>query len=147
MQVEGITPIMNVSDIGQSLLWFERLGWSRRWTYNDGGSIKDAADGDEHGPANFCAVGSGKYEIFLCRDGQGGRGGAPPKCLGDETRGVWMSLWLESPAAVDAAYREAVDAGALVGVPPEDMPWGVREFLLVHPDGHTFRVGAGLGEE
>jgi len=27
-------------------------------------------------------------------------------------------------------------------MPPTDEPWGVREFHLRHPDGHTFRVGA-----
>ena len=30
--------------------------------------------------------------------------------------------------------------------PPTNEPWGVREFHLRHPDGHTFRVSAGLGE-
>lgn len=56
-----------------------------------------------------------------------------------------MTLWLESPAAVTAAYEEAVKAGATVGDPPQDMPWNVREFFLRHPDGHTFRVSAGTG--
>jgi hypothetical protein len=26
---------------------------------------------------------------------------------------------------------------------PLKSPWGVREFHLVHPDGHTFRVSCG----
>jgi hypothetical protein len=30
---------------------------------------------------------------------------------------------------------------------PTDEPWNVREFHLRHPDGHTFRVSAGLEEE
>jgi hypothetical protein len=27
---------------------------------------------------------------------------------------------------------------------PTDEPWGVREFHLRHPDGHTFQVSSGL---
>lgn len=29
--------------------------------------------------------------------------------------------------------------------PPTDEPWGMREFHLVHPDRHTFRVSAESG--
>jgi hypothetical protein len=29
-----------------------------------------------------------------------------------------------------------------VTMPPLDMPWGIREFHLRHPDGHTFRIGS-----
>jgi hypothetical protein len=31
--------------------------------------------------------------------------------------------------------------------PPTNEVWGVREFHLRHPDGHTFRVSAGTREE
>ena len=40
----------------------------------------------------------------------------------------------------------AVAQGLIVTWPPTDEPWGVREFHLRHPDGHMFRVSAGLGE-
>jgi len=65
----------------------------------------------------------------------------------DETGGVWMSWWLESPAAVDDAYKLALEHGMTVTMPPTDEPWNVREFHLRHTDGHTFRVSAGLEEE
>lgn len=58
-----------------------------------------------------------------------------------------MSWWLESPAAVDEAYKLAIEKGCTVTMPPTDEPWNVREFHLRHPDGHTFRVSAGLGED
>ena len=57
-----------------------------------------------------------------------------------------MSWWLPSPADVDAAHALALHHGMTVTWPPTDEPWGVREFHLRHPDGHTFRVGAGLHE-
>jgi catechol 2,3-dioxygenase-like lactoylglutathione lyase family enzyme len=61
----------------------------------------------------------------------------------DETGGVWMNWFLGSPAEVAAAHGLALRHGMTVTHPPTDEPWGVREFYLRHPDGHTFRVGAG----
>jgi hypothetical protein len=34
--------------------------------------------------------------------------------------------------------------GLDIAWPPPSEPWGVREFNLRHPDGHTFRVSSGL---
>ena len=71
------------------------------------------------------------------------RGGKPARFDGDDDQGaVWMSVWLPSPADVDAAHQLAVGLGVTVLWPPTDEPWGVREFHLRHPDGHTFRVSA-----
>ena len=70
-----------------------------------------------------------------------------PKFTGDdESGGVWMSWFLASPADVDAAHALAVQHGMTITMPPTNEPWNVREFHLRHPDGHTFRVGAGTGE-
>jgi len=134
MKVQGLTPILNVSNIKESFAWFTKLGWEKVWDWGE--------------PPSFGAVGSGKSQIFLCQNCQGSRGGPTPQFVGDdETGGVWMSWWLESPAEVDAAYQLALKQGATVTMPPNDEPWSVREFHLRHPDGHTFRVGAGLEEE
>ena len=90
---------------------------------------------------------SEKAEIFLCRGAQGSRGTIMPKFPGnDETDGVWMSWWMKSPAEVDALHATALSLGYMVTYPPTDEPWGVREFHLRHPDGHMFRVSAGIGE-
>ena len=134
MKVEGLTPILNVSNIEESFAWFEKLGWEKAWHWGE--------------PPTFGAVGNGKSQIFLCQNCQGSRGGPLPQFTGDdETGGVWISWWLESPATVDQAYQAAIEHGMTVTMPPTDEPWSVREFHLRHPDGHTFRVGAGLEEE
>jgi len=134
LNVQDVTPILNVSNLKDSFAWFERLGWQKHWEHGD--------------PPTFGAVISESTEIFLCQGGQGSRGGPEPKFVGDdETGGVWMSWWVESPAAVDEAYQLAMKHGLTVTMPPTDEPWNVREFHLRHPDGHTFRVGAGLEEE
>lgn len=134
MKVQHVTPILNVSNLEESFAWFGKLGWEKRWDYE--------------GEGTFGAVGCGELEIFLCKDGQGARGGPPPRPGWDnQTGGTWMSWWLESPAEVDAAHALALDLGLTVIWPPTDMPWNVREFHLRHPDGHIFRVGAGIGED
>jgi len=137
MTVQGVTPILNVTSVLESQAWFEKLGWSRGFTWPEG----DSAPG-------FGAVCSGKIEIFLCVGGQGSRGAIMPRFPGDDaTDGVWMSWWVGSPAEVDALHQTALAQGFIVTYPPTDEPWGVREFHLRHPDGHMFRVSAGLGEE
>jgi hypothetical protein len=69
MGARGITPILNVSDLQASFAWFERLGWNRLWDYGD--------------PPGFGAVGNGACEIFLCHNGQGGRGRSDLAVTGD----------------------------------------------------------------
>ena len=134
MKVERLTPILNVSNIQESFAWFEKLGWKKGWDWGD--------------PPDFGGVCNGECEIFLCQNGQGSRGGTEPRHIGDDdTGGVWMSWWLGSPSEVDGAHERALQQGLTVLMPPTNEPWNVREFHLVHPDGHTFRVGAGLGED
>ena len=71
-----------------------------------------------------------------------------PRHVGDDdTGGVWMSWWVESPAAVDDAHARAVKNGITVTRPPTNEPWGVRECRIVHPDGHTFRISAGIDDD
>ena len=135
MKLTRLTPILNVSNIVDSFAWFEKLGWQKGWDWGD--------------PPTFGGVCNGECEIFLCQDGQGSRGGPLPRHTegDDDTGGVWMSWWLKSPKEVDAAYQLAIQQGATVLMPPTDEPWNVREFHLMHPDGHTFRVGASLEED
>lgn len=134
MDVQGLTPILNVSSLQASFAWFEKLGWAKRWEYGD--------------PPDFGAVGNGRYEIFLCTDGQGGRD-TINKARADywNTGGTWMSLWVPSPAAVDAVHELALKEGLLVTCPPADMPWNVRECHIQHPDGHVFRISCTTGLE
>jgi catechol 2,3-dioxygenase-like lactoylglutathione lyase family enzyme len=134
MKVKHLVPILNVSNIQESFAWFEKLGWKKGWDWGD--------------PPDFGGVCNGGFEIFLCQNGQGSRGGPIPRHVNDDdTGGVWMSWFLESPAEVDATYKLALEQGIVAPFPPTDKPWNLREFIIRHPDGHTFRVGAGLEEK
>jgi catechol 2,3-dioxygenase-like lactoylglutathione lyase family enzyme len=132
----GLTPILNVSNIAESFAWFEKLGWSKAWDWGE--------------PPTFGAVCSGDYQIFLCENGQGGRGRSelsstsPLEGHDVSDRGMWMSLWVDD---VDQVYQECLQKGIEVTFPPTDMPWNVREMHVRHPDGHVFRIGKGFEEE
>lgn len=134
MYAKAITPILNVSNIQQSFAWFRKLGWEKGWEWGT--------------PPTFGGVCSGECEIFLCLNGQGGRGeGIKRPSFGpgsDEAAetGVWMSIWVDD---VDAVYRRCLEQGIEVIWPPTDMPWKVREMHVRHPDGHVFRIGRGIG--
>jgi uncharacterized glyoxalase superfamily protein PhnB len=149
MTIIGITPILNVASVPASLAWFGALGWKRGFTFNEGGLIPHAADRDGNGVATFasvcCSAKSRGAEIFLCHGGQGSRGTSLPRWPGDDqTDGVWMSWWVDSVDALDALHAECQRQGFLITMPPTNEPWGVREFHLRHPDGHMFRISAGL---
>ena len=98
-------------------------------------------------PPCFGGVCSGACEIFLCENAQGGRGKSDVKMTfgpeGDETadKGVWMSIWIEN---VDAAYQHCLAQDLEVAWPPTNMPWGVREMHVRHPDGHVFRLSQAI---
>jgi catechol 2,3-dioxygenase-like lactoylglutathione lyase family enzyme len=135
MNAIRLTPILNVTNIQQSFNWFEKLGWTKGW---DWGS-----------PPTFGGVCCGHCEIFLCEGGQGGRGkgdaGMTSGPYGDECgdKGVWMSIWVDD---VDDVHQQCIDQGLDITWPPTNMPWGVREMHVRHPDGHVFRVSQGIGE-
>jgi uncharacterized glyoxalase superfamily protein PhnB len=123
VKLTHLTPVLNVSDVPKSLAWFEALGWKRGFAWDDEGGMHSSE------PTFASIHARDEAEIFLCRDGQG-------------ARPVWMSWFLSSRSAFDAAYTRAVELGYEISMPPTDEPWGMTEFHLVHPDGHTFRVSA-----
>jgi hypothetical protein len=127
-----VTPILNVSNIEQSFAWFAKFGWEKGWDWGT--------------PPTFGGVRSGACEIFLCENGQGGRGASGfdatfgPGSDQAAEKAVWMSVWVED---VDAVHRRCLEHGLEVTWPPTDMPWNVREMHVRHPDGHVFRVSRG----
>jgi uncharacterized glyoxalase superfamily protein PhnB len=62
-------------------------------------------------------------------------GGLGPKAL----KGSPVTLHITSPD-VDAAFKQAVDAGASVRMPPADMFWGDRYCQVIDPFGHHWSI-------
>jgi catechol 2,3-dioxygenase-like lactoylglutathione lyase family enzyme len=140
VKVQRVVPILNVTDVGESFVWFAKLGWAKGFAW----------DRDESGAGpDFGSVSCAGCEIFLCRDGQGSRGrgentltGGPQ---GDQTadKGSWVSIWVDD---VDAIHERCLAEGLDVTYPPTDEPWGVREAHVRHPDGHVFRISKALDD-
>lgn len=133
MIAHRLSPILNVSNIQQSFEWFQKLGWKKGWEWGS--------------PATFGGVCSGACEVFLCENAQGGRGKSDVKMTfgveGSDAaeKGVWMSIWVDD---VDAIHQRCLEQQLDVTWPPTDMPWGMREMHVRHPDGHVFRIGRGM---
>ena len=136
MRLEQVIPILNVSNLQESFAWFAKLGWQKAWEWGD--------------PPDFGGVQLGRWQIYLCEDGQGGRGrSALPMTFGAEgadraEKGVWIWLAVED---VDETHQRCIAEGLEVTWPPTDMPWNAREMHVRHPDGHVFRIGQGVAEE
>src|SRR5262249_40300540 len=100
MHAKRLTPILNDSDLQQSFAWFEKLACKKGWEWAS--------------PPTFGGVCSGECEIFLCQNGQGGRGRSALKMTfgpeGDDSadQGAWMSIWVDD---VDTIYRRCLEQG------------------------------------
>jgi hypothetical protein len=133
MKAESVTPILNVSDFAESVAWFERIGWTKAWEWGD--------------PPGFGSMSSGKVQIFLCHDGQGGRGKGTNTATfteDDNDKGCWMSIWVSD---VDAVHQHCIANEIEVTLPPTNFPWNTRELHIRHPDGHVFRISQGNEED
>jgi uncharacterized glyoxalase superfamily protein PhnB len=106
-----LVPVLNVTSVAASVEWFAKLGWGQHWILTERG----------HEPT-FANVGAGHLEIFLCLNGQGGRGREGG--IGGDGQSVWMSIFVDD---VDALYEVCQREGLDVTQPPTDEVWGVRE--------------------
>jgi predicted enzyme related to lactoylglutathione lyase len=115
-QFECVIPILNVSDFQASMKYYiEKLGFTNAWEWGQ--------------PPTFGCVKRDGIEIFFCLRGQG-------------QPGTWHSIFVND---VDALYEELKQRGAKIVMPLKDEPWGVREFHVEDPNGHTFRLSQGKG--
>jgi catechol 2,3-dioxygenase-like lactoylglutathione lyase family enzyme len=136
MKETRVIPILNVSSIEESFDWFSKLGWRKGWEWGE--------------PPSFGGVELGHSEIFLCRNAQGGRGKGSNQATfgvdGAETadKGAWIYVMIQD---VEAVSKRCVEHGLEITWPPTDMPWGLREMHVRHPDGHVLRIGERLEEE
>jgi uncharacterized glyoxalase superfamily protein PhnB len=69
-------------------------------------------------------------------DEHGRRFKSPDELDGMETRSVYIVV-----GDADAVYARAVAAGTEIIRPPQDTPYGSREFALRDPEGHSWSVG------
>ncbi len=110
---ECVVPILNVKNFSASMDYYVgKLGFAKKWDWGT--------------PPTFGCVTRGSVDIFLCERGQG-------------QAGMWMSVFMDD---VDALHEEYTKSGAIIRLPPTNMPWGTREMNVEDPDGHRLRMGS-----
>jgi PhnB protein len=79
--------------------------------------------------------------VLMLSDPMPGSGMTSPKELGGHSGGLY--LYVED---VDAAVQRAVDAGATLSTPVEDMFWGDRFGTVTDPFGHEWQIATRVEE-
>jgi catechol 2,3-dioxygenase-like lactoylglutathione lyase family enzyme len=109
-------PILHVGSLRASQRYYrDALGFKVDWEYGE--------------PPDFGAVSRGDAVLFMCQGCQG-------------NPGSWMMIFTPN---VDRLYQEISGKGAIVKMPPTDMPWGLREMQVADPDGNIIRFGCSSG--
>jgi catechol 2,3-dioxygenase-like lactoylglutathione lyase family enzyme len=110
-------PILNVRSLEASQRYYrDALGFKVDWAYGD--------------PPDFGSVSRGHGVLFMCQGCQG-------------TPGAWVMMFTPD---VDALHDEVRRKGALIRMPPTNMPWGLREMHVSDPDGNVLRFGTGIDD-
>jgi PhnB protein len=73
--------------------------------------------------------------FIMLADEMPGAGNHSPKSLNGTTAGIFLYV-----TDVDAAFQQAVNAGATSDMPPTDMFWGDRFGKLTDPFGHSWSM-------
>lgn len=82
---------------------------------------------------------NGDIELGLMAPGQK----MQPSCLQEPYAGagVWISFEVDD---VDAEYERLHAAGAPCDAPPQDRPWGERQFLVRDPNGFAVNIAKSI---
>jgi predicted enzyme related to lactoylglutathione lyase len=111
-------PILNVGSLKRSQAYYrDSLGFKVNWEHGD--------------PPDFGSVSRGQGVIFMCQSCQG-------------NPGTWIMMFT---ADIDGLHRTFRKNGALIRMPPTNMPWGMREMHVSDPDGNVIRFGMGLDHD
>jgi uncharacterized glyoxalase superfamily protein PhnB len=86
--------------------------------------------GDESDGWSFLSRDAFRVMLGHCADAM------PATKLGDHSYYAYVIV-----DDVDAYYEEIVGRGAKVRTPPQNKPWGLREFALETPEGHRMTFG------
>ncbi|MDX2065992.1 MAG: VOC family protein [Fimbriimonadaceae bacterium] len=93
------------------------------------GFQRDFGDGSDGW--SFLSRGAVRFMLGECRDER------PASELGNHSYIAHILM-----DDVDAYFAEIVARGAVPYGPPQDKPWGIREFGLATPDGHRMTFGS-----
>jgi PhnB protein len=120
----SVTPYLTVSDAARALEFYKRAFGAQEIMRMDG----------PDGKVGHAEIKIGDSIIMLA-DEMPGTSCRSPQSLGATTAGVF--LYVED---ADAAFKQALSAGAQIEAPLDDMFWGDRYGRLKDPFGHSWSV-------
>ena len=123
MNLERVCPILPVRSVARALEHYRSLGFTAD-------AYGEKADED----SIYGFVTRGSVELHLSR--------TPELDASRNTAACY--LYVDDAQTVFDAWRAAGVAGRLDA--PKDMPYAMREFVHVDPDGNLLRVGSALGK-
>ena len=110
-EVSPAVPIFHVANLRASQAY-----------YRD--SLGFKVEWDYGDPPDFGAVRRGDGVLFQCQ--------------GCGMAGAWVMMFVKD---VDKLHDEIAANGAIIKMPPTNMPWGVREMHVADRDGNLIRFG------
>jgi catechol 2,3-dioxygenase-like lactoylglutathione lyase family enzyme len=120
--IKGSTAVFAVADVNSSVEFYcNVLGFRQNWLWGN--------------PPTFASVGFAKTEIFLCQQPD----------LATRVEGHMHCFFIEG--SVDELHAQHVASGASIIAPPENKPWGLREYVVRDPSGYHLRFGGRLTYE
>ena len=119
------SPSFTVNDLAKSTAFYrDVLGFEVEETYSQDGVVRGVA------------FRSGKVTLMIGQDDwKKGR---------DRRKGEGFRMYFETGADVDAFAKGIEARGGTIEGPPEDRPWGYRDFSLTDPDGFKMTFGVPL---
>jgi lactoylglutathione lyase len=124
-RARALSNSLTVKDLAQSVAWYrDVVGFTVDQQYEREGKLRAVS------------LKAGSIRILLNQD-DGGRGW-------DRTKGEGFSFQLTTAQSVDEIAQRIKANGGTLATEPADMPWGVRSFRLVDPDGYRLAISQPL---
>jgi catechol 2,3-dioxygenase-like lactoylglutathione lyase family enzyme len=114
-ELEAAIPIYRVDSLRAAQAYYrDKLGFKVEWDHGD--------------PPDFGAVKRADFVLFICEQCQ-------------SSAGAWSMTFTKD---VDKLYEDFVKRGAIIKMPPTNMPWDLREMHVADPDGNVIRFGSSI---
>jgi uncharacterized glyoxalase superfamily protein PhnB len=114
---------LTVKDLRKSLAW-----------YRDVVGFAVDREIERDGQLRAVALRAGSVRVLINQD-DGAKGF-------DRTKGEGFSLMFTTTQSIDAIANGIKQRGGTLATEPADMPWGVRVFRLVDPDGYKLVISS-----
>jgi uncharacterized glyoxalase superfamily protein PhnB len=121
LRLRAVMPTLTVNDIQASLAWYrDVLGFYVAQEFQEDGKLVGAS------------LKAGAIEVLLTQDDFAkGR---------DRKKGVGFRLYCTTAMDIDQLAAAITARGGVLTQPPEDRPWGSRDFAVTDPDGFQISI-------